>query len=461
MKTEFVNLESLYDPSRLITNPQPLTKEKTFSDDGLFSERLFGKNNSDNELLSYSCECGKYKGKFLKGFVCEECKTEVKYQEPMLEKLAWISLGKYHIINPVFYYEIAKLTSGVQKLNDIISYDKKIDKDGNIIEDEKGKFNNSGLVFFKENFFEGEKILDYLYENSKYKNKDTVYNLLIEHQDKVFLQHIPVYDTLLRPASVTYKDKPVFKFDEINNSYNFIIKLSNMINKESKDFDLVVLPNLFNIQNKMILVFNKIIENLAGKSGFIRSSVLGSRLNYSCRTVITPMEAGYDVTEIVFPYLAFVELYSFQLINMLSKLKKISMLDAQRIVYDAQANFNREVYNLCLELVKKTKHGLLVIGIRNPTIARGSVQVLKIAHVKDDISDLTTSVHNCILELWGGDYDGDVVNFFPLMDNEYKTEFYRVFSPDKMFISNNTGAFNAKLSIDRDQVIGIHQFNLD
>jgi len=288
-----------------------------------------------------------------------------------------------------------------------------------------------------------------------------VYNLLMEHQEKVFLQHIPVYDTLLRPASVTYKDKPVFKFDEINNSYNFIIKLSNMINKESKDFDLVVLPNLFNIQNKAILVFNKIIENLAGKSGFIRSSVLGSRLNFSCRSVITPMEAGYDVTEIVFPYLAFVELYSFHLINMLSKLKKISMLEAQRIVYEAQANFNPEIYNLCLELVKKTKHGLLVLANRNPTIARGSIQVLRIAHVKDDISDLTTSIHNCILELLGADYDGDVLNFFPIMDNEYKTEFYRAFSPNKMFISNNTGRFNNKLSIDRDQVIGIHQFNLD
>ena len=64
-----------------------------------------------------------------------------------------------------------------------------------------------------------------------------------------------------------------------------IAMIINSISKEAKDFNLVVLPNLFNIQNKMILVFNKIIENLAGKSGFIRSSVLGSRLNFSCRTV--------------------------------------------------------------------------------------------------------------------------------------------------------------------------------
>jgi hypothetical protein len=172
------------------------------------------------------------------------------------------------------------------------------------------------------------------------------------------------------------------------------------------------------------------------------------------------MEAGYDVTEVIFPYIPFVELYSFQLINLLSRLKKISMLQAQRIVFESQAVFNPEIYNLCMELVKKSNHGLLMIGIRNPTIARGSVQVLKVAKVKEDINDLTVSVHNCILELWAGDFDGDVVNFFPIFDNEIKTSFYNTFSPDKMFISNNTGKFNSKLSIDRDQVIGIRQFNI-
>jgi len=53
----------------------------------------------------------------------------------------------------------------------------------------------------------------------------------------------------------------------------------------------------------------------------------------------------------------------------------------------------------------------------------------------------------------------DVYNIFPLMDNSYKSIMYRTFSPDKMFISNNDGKFNNKLSIDRDQVVGIHQFN--
>lgn len=53
----------------------------------------------------------------------------------------------------------------------------------------------------------------------------------------------------------------------------------------------------------------------------------------------------------------------------------------------------------------------------------------------------------------------DVINLFPIMDNELKLLAYKTFSPDMMFISNNDGKFNTKLALDRDQVIGIHQFN--
>ena len=226
MKTVFVNLNDLYDPNRVITNPQPLNKDKKFSSDGLFSEVLFGRKN-DSDMISYQCDCGKYKGKFLEGWLCENCNSTVRQTQPMIEKLCWIDLGKYYIINPVFYYEIAKLCGGVKNLNEIINYDKKIDRDGNIIRDEKNKYNNIGLVAFKENFVE---ILAHLYKTSKYSDKNNVFLLLNQNSDNIFMNHIPVFDTSLRPATVTFKDKPIFKFDEINKNCNFIIKLANMSN---------------------------------------------------------------------------------------------------------------------------------------------------------------------------------------------------------------------------------------
>ena len=42
----------------------------------------------------------------------------------------------------------------------------------------------------------------------------------------------------------------------------------------------------------------------------------------------------------------------------------------------------------------------------NPTISYGSVQMLKVTKVKEDINDLTFSVNNLNLVLWAGDFDG-------------------------------------------------------
>jgi DNA-directed RNA polymerase beta' subunit len=452
-------MEERFDPTRVVTNPNPLTKDKKFSPDGLFSELFFGKKGS-SEGVTWQCDCGKYKGKFLKGFHCEECDSDVKQTQSSLKNFVWIDLRKYYIINPIFYYLLAKLAKGPAKLNKIISYDKKIDRDGNIV-DEDEMYSNVGMVYFKENLFEGECIIKYLYQKSDYKDKLEILNLLYRHKDEIFISKIPVYDPSLRPATVSYKsDKPVFKFDEINNSYNFIIKLSNMINKENKDFELVTLPNLYTIQMKFNTVFLKVLENLSSKTGFIRGNLLGNRVNFSARNVITPLKSGGGITDVALPYLTFVELYSFQIVNILSKLKKISLIEAQKYVLDAQAVFNPEIYTICMELVNKTKYGCGMILNRNPTIARGSMLYLTIKRVKKDYSDLSMSIHNSLLRLIAGDYDGDVCNIFAIMDNELKRIFYHIFSPDVMFISNNDGKFNNKLSLDRDQILGIHQFNL-
>lgn len=465
MRTEFVNLDKLFDPKRVITNHNPLTKDKKFSPDGLFSEDIFSKYANDNEMLSYQCECGKYKGKFLNGFICDECKNPVKYTVSKLNKLAWIDLGKYYIINPTFYYLISKFVGRTEQLNSIISYSKKLSKDGIIQEDEEPKksktvvpFQNIGLVEFKEKFFLEGGILQTLYKRSKYKEKDELYNLILRHHDKVFINKIPVFDTMLRPATITtFKDKPVFKFDEITNSYNFIIRLAKLINKK-KDFELIVLPNLYTIQSMANIAYSKIIENLAGKYGFIRSSLLGTRLNQSARGVITPLPRGHNVDDIIIPHIIFIELYSFHLMNMLCKLKNISMIEAQKYIFDAIADKNETVNKLCDELIEKTKHGLLVLSVRNPTIARGSMLCQRIIGKKDP-TDLTISISNSILALINGDYDGDAYNLFPIMDNEYKRYFYKIFSPINMFISNNNGKFNTRLSLDRDQVIGMYQYN--
>lgn len=459
MRFTILDYEKMFDPERLITNHNPLTKDKKFSPDGLFSEELFGKK-IDNEHLSYQCKCGKNKGKFLEGYFCKECESKVQYTKPMLDKLAWISLGDYYIIHPLFYYLINTLSGPTAKvLNNIIKYEPTTDRDGNVIEDDKSfPYENIGLVEFKENF---DEIFDYLYNKSNNKDKDKIWQIVQKYRKLIFINKIPVFSTNLRQATMTFKDKVIFKFDEINDSLNFIIKNSNMINAEkNKDFTLAILPNLYTIQVKANMVHDKIIENLSGKYGFIRSNQVGNRLNFSARNVITPLKPEIAIDEVILPYRTFIELYNYHIINVLCNVKKINYIQAQNIVNEAQATFNEEVFNICKDIIKKTKGRCKVLINRNPSISYGSILCVNIADIKSDIKDLTMSIHNCVLELLAGDYDGDVLNIIPLFEPVYKDIFSKVFSPAFMFISNNDGRFNTALSLDRDQVLGIHALNM-
>jgi len=52
----------------------------------------------------------------------------------------------------------------------------------------------------------------------------------------------------------------------------------------------------------------------------------------------------------------------------------------------------------------------------------------------------------------------DVLNVVPIFDEDMKKTF-EILSPVNLIISNNDGKFNKKLSLDKDQIIGIHILN--
>ena len=93
---------------------------------------------------------------------------------------------------------------------------------------------------------------------------------------------------------------------------------------------------------------------------------------------------------------------------------------------------------------------------RNPTISYGSIIYLKVAGIKHDYDDLTMSIHNGILSLLAGDYDGDVLNIISIKDREMKQVYQEVFSPVNLIIDSNDGSFNSALNLERDQVLGLN-----
>jgi DNA-directed RNA polymerase beta' subunit len=399
MKLEFLDYDSIFEEAKIITNHEAVdSKTKKFNQDGIFSELIFGK--LDNDGIQYSCDCGKYIGKFYNNKECDVCNTRVNFIQPMVKKLGWIDLRPNFVINPIFYHFISKIVRKVF-LNGIIQYDKKFSRDGIIKdnENEKNPYANIGLFEFREKFWE---IIDYFYEKSKNKQKHKFYNRLVENFDIIFIDKIPVFSTILRPA-IMMKENLVF--DEINNVYNNIINSNNQIkdSAKSEQTDLNILPILANIQSMVNELFDKVIENIKGKTGFIRNNIMGNRVNYSARNVITPLRAGHSLDSIILPYLTFLELYKFQIINLLSTMENINPIEANQIWSEATLKFNEKIYKIMRDLIEKTKGGVKILFNRNPTINYGSIMQLQVIDVKKDYNDLTASISNNILKPLGGD----------------------------------------------------------
>jgi hypothetical protein len=207
------------------------------------------------------------------------------------------------------------------------------------------------------------------------------------------------------------------------------------------------------IQAEYFQLSTKIMDNIKSKSGLIRNQIMGTRVNFSARNIISPAKAGYKVDEIVLPYLTFLYLYKLEIVNIVSRIKGISLFEAEEVWHKASLKVDQEVYKVMKKIITDEEIGILLN--RNPTISYGSMLYLRVAGIKDDYEDWTMSIHNGILSLLAGDYDGDVLNVISLKDSEMKEVFREVFSPVSLIIDSNNGKFNTALNLERDQVLGL------
>lgn len=195
------------------------------------------------------------------------------------------------------------------------------------------------------------------------------------------------------------------KLDDINIKYQNILKNLEIL-REGNLIKIIRDSTIEQIQAEFMQLSEEILEAIKGKSGLIRNQICGTRINFSCRNIISPAKSGYKMDEIVVPYLTFLELYKFEIISILHKAEKISYKEAEKRVFNASIKMDEKVYKIMLKMVKENEIGVLLN--RNPTIAYGSILYLKIAGVKKDYSDVTLSLSNTLLSSLAGDYDKQI-----------------------------------------------------
>lgn len=350
------NFDKDFIEGQLLTNPEPIdtTSSSVFTNGGIFSQDIFGALSNG---IDYACNCGTLSGEFNLGSKCSKCNTEVKFIGLTISREGWIDLIFPHI-HPVLYRYISKII-GISTLNNILDYKGKIDLNGNIINPEmEYPYSGIGMFEFYTNF---EEILKEFYERKSSKRVKE-YKFIIENLENVFITKIPVINSKLRPAMLNGTE---YQFDVINNFYNTLIRSYDVINNmsEMEQTELAVLNFIYRNQNAINDIFLNIINNLNSKEGEIRGSLLGNRLNFTSRCVITPLSRGYKMDEILLPYKCALELFKPVLLNKLMKLKNINIFQALKYI-SSNSGFNQIIYNLMNDIIKDGN--VSVILNRNP-----------------------------------------------------------------------------------------------
>jgi len=383
------------------SNPVAGTSGK-FTDGGVFSERIFGRLPSSGR--DYSCNCGELNGRFYEGMCCLTCKSEVVCRDTVFSKRGWIDFAPYRIVSPLFYCYLSRAI-GVTQIRKILRQNRVLTADG--VPREGGTecgpgYENLGLLEFTERW---EEVLDF-YERKRGSDPKVIENIeaIRANPDMLFTSRIPVYNHILRPALLVEKQ---LRFDEVNNVFNNLVANTQNLKEysEAERTGANVNAILWRIQEKVMEAFEHVMKAISGKNGYLRSRMLGLRINFSSRCVITPLPTGHEQDEVHIPYLAFLELYRFQLTNLISRTRGVGIRQANELWHQAQTTPDRTVMAAMREMIRRA-NGLPALLNRNPTIAFGSFQKVRITGVKTDINDYTMSVSNLALASLGGDFDG-------------------------------------------------------
>ena len=100
-----------------------------------------------------------------------------------------------------------------------------------------------------------------------------------------FTDKIPVISIVLRPAVRTADG---LKMDELNNIYINMLKNVQILNTKVDIIKIIRDSTLESLQALYFQLSEEILENIKSKNGLIRNQIMGTRINFSARNIISP-----------------------------------------------------------------------------------------------------------------------------------------------------------------------------
>ena len=411
--------------------------------DGLFCAKIFGPTKD------YECNCGKYKRMKHRGVICEKCGVEVIQSKVRRERMAHIELATpcSHI------WFLRSLPSKIGNLLDLTlkSLEKVIYFDSYIVIDPKDTDLKHNQLLSEEKYREAREVYGTKFEAGigaeavkKLLGKielDTVYKELrvdisatrsITKRQKLskrlkiveafrrseidptwmILDIIPVLPPDLRPLVPLEGGR--FATSDLNDLYRRVINRNNRLKRliELKAPDIIVRNEKRMLQESVDVLFDNgrhgraimgtnkrplksLSDTLKGKQGRFRQNLLGKRVDYSGRTVIT---IGPDLRlhQCGLPKKMALEMFKPFIYYRLEQKGFVSTVKSAKKMVEREVP---EVWDTLDEVVKEYP----VLLNRAPTLHRLGIQAFEPILIEGKALQL----HPLVCTAFNADFDGD------------------------------------------------------
>lgn len=461
MKIDWFNLDDYCKDFPEVTSPQIFSK-KSFNPNGLFSERIFG------PVKSYTCACGHLWGKHKQGEVCQECGVTIENNSARRKRMGKITLP-FAVMSPIMFYLLGRV--GKTTISNILLsmiYDDTIsgyyynaDSDRYVKIKKADLVNGTDATPVPDGaiVYSGPQGMYNLVKDraEKFQEKDKNWKFILDNLHKFWMKHVGVVPPEFRPVS---KSHDVQMRDKLNEYYIVILNFAE-INKqnpldENTDSDIYRI-NFKNLQKFIFDLYDYIFSKFSKKSGLIRGSVLGKRIDFSGRAVISP-DPTLELDQCGIPYLMAMEFWKLQVAKRLLELRNFT--DSNGVLhkftrYDPALKFIDRCFETddhCLiNIVKEIAEGKLITLNRQPTLHRMGLLSFK-ATVHENY---TIKIHPFVCEPYNADFDGDqMAAYISLYPDAEESNRKHMFIMENL-ISPSTG--DLCLSVNQDVVLGLYK----
>jgi len=457
MRLDFFNVDEFCKDLKPVTDAKIYSKnDNSFNPDGLFSEVIFGPTRT----ATCACSGGTYWGRSKIGETCPTCGVDIAYASERRRRFAKIELP-FAIINPIMYQILIK--AGKTKMKTMMDH---------LLMDEK----TFGYYYHKDTdrFIHVEKLVKdresdkdedpeipedcEVYKGigglhnivtkccEKFSEKLPLWQFISENLDKFYINNVIVPPSEIRPVS---KSKNTQMRDKMNEFYMKILNFSLTYGNDYLDTgEMAGISQITfrDLQKHIFGLYDYIFQKFSKKSGLIRGSILGRRIDFSARAVISP-DPSLNIGECSIPYVMALELYKLDIANVLIEKRKYKRYDSALSYIDLCIELeDHALFDIVSDVVKDQ----YVMLNRQPTLHRMGLLAFKPKINKDYV----IKIHPFVCEPYNADFDGDQMAVYrPLYDVTNKEAAKKLDIMSNMLCPTTGGLV---LGINQDAILGIY-----